>query len=348
MQRYVGLVPTSLALNMQMNFRYAKSFSTAAAVLCTWPVHAQTYKAVATFKVPVSQARALALDSTSRHLYVAGSSGIAVLNADTGEIVGSIAGIRKATDVLLVPPQDDDESSRASTTGFAANGSGATMFDLASARAGATVQSGDAASLCYDRFTNTVVAVGPDSISSFDAKSGSLIGSAKVHAGSGQIACGTLGHVYVADPDANVVHVLNHKTLRSDGEYPVPNGTRPTGLTLDTKGRRLFVSCENGSLDVIDTDSGFTFIELHSGDGATRGTFAWTPQGAGKWKAGAFFTHADGTLTGIRMMAYINYTLGGEWKIAPRINSIVYDKQSHRLFVLSDAADPQEIIVLGF
>lgn len=150
MQRYVGLVPTSLALIMQMTFPYAKSFATAAVVLCTWPVTAQTYKAVATFKVPVSQAGALALDSTSRHLYVAGGSGIAVLNADTGEIVGSIAGIRKATDVLLIPAPGDDESSGASTTGFAANGSGATIFNLASAKAGATVQSAGAASLCYD------------------------------------------------------------------------------------------------------------------------------------------------------------------------------------------------------
>lgn len=332
-----------------MNFPMSKVGAASIAaftLLCVPPAIAQTYKPIATYKVPVGSAAAIAVDSASRRLYVAGSGGVAVLNVETGEVLGTLAGIKNATDVLIIPA--GDEGSGPSTTGFAATESGVTMFDLASAKADITARSAGAASLCYDPFTNTVVAVGPDSLTSIDAKNGSVLGSAKLHAGSGQIACGTLGHVYVADPDANVIHVLNHKTLRDDGDYPVSDGTRPTGLTLDTKGRRLFVSCENGAVDVIDTDSGFTFIEMHSGSGTAHGTFAWTPQGAGRWKAAAFFTHADGTLTGVRMMAYINYTLGGEWKIAPKIGSIAYDAQSHRLFVSSAGEDSPGITVLGY
>lgn len=327
--------------------RHCAALLTPVAFLCAHNATAQTYKPVATYKVASGPAAAIAVDSTSRRLYVAGNGGVAVLNADTGEAIGAVAGIKRATDVLIVPAAGS-EGSGPSTTGFAATGSGVTMFDLASRKAGATAQSVGAASLCYDPFTNTVVAVGPDSLTGIDAKSGAVKGSAKLHAGSGQIACGTLGHVYVADPDANVIHVLNHQTLHNDGDYPVPDGTKPTGLTLDTKGRRLFVSCEDGVVDVIDTDSGFTFIELHSGSGPARGTFAWTPQGAGHWKAAAFFTHADGTLTGVRMMAYINYTLGGEWKIEPKISSIAYDAQSHRLFVSSSSEDSPGIVVLGY
>jgi hypothetical protein len=127
----------------------------------------------------------------------------------------------------------------------------------------------------------------------------------------------------------------------------MPAGAKPSGLTLDTRGRRLFVACEDGSLEIVDTDSGFTFIELHSGSGAARGVFAWTPQGAGRWKAAAFLTHADGTLTGVRMMAFINYTLGGEWKIAPKMGAVAYDTQSHHLFV-SASKDSSDILVLGY
>lgn len=307
---------------------------------------AQTYKPVTTYKLTYGPA-AIAVESVSRRLYVAGSGGVEVLNADTGKVIGGIAGVKNATDVLIVPAIADD-SPAAASTGFAATTSGVSMFDLASAKVSTTVQSAGARSLCYDSFTNTVAAVGPDSLTSIDVKSGTVITSAQIHAGSGQVVCGTLGHVYVADPDANVVHVLNHNTMHNDGDYVMPAGAKPSGLTLDTKGRRLFVSCEDGTLDVVDTDSGFTFIEMHSGMGIARGVFAWTPQGTGHWKAAAFFTHADGTLTGVRMMAFINYTLGGEWKIAPKIGSIAYDARSHRLFGLSQSGDPPGIIVLGF
>ena len=307
---------------------------------------AQTYKPVTTYKLTNGPA-AIAVESVSRRLYVAGSGGVEVLNADTGKAMGAIVGIKDATDVLIVPVMTDD-SPAASSTGFAATASGVSMFDLASAKVSTTVPSAGATSLCYDSFTNTVAAVGPDSLTSIDAKSGTVITSAKLHAGSGQVVCGTLGHVYVADPDANVVHVLNHNTMRKDGDYAMPAGAKPSGLTLDTKGRRLFVSCEDGTLDVVDTDSGFTFIEMHSGMGTARGVFAWTPQGAGHWKAAAFFAHADGTLTGVRMMAFINYTLGGEWKIVPKIGGIAYDARSHQLFGLSQSGDSPEIIVLGF
>lgn len=308
---------------------------------------AQTYKPVANYRLAMGSPAAIAIDTTSRRIYVAGSSGITVLNADTGDPAGTIAGVESASDVLVVPVVTNDNPGK-STTGFAATPSGVLMFDLGSAKVTSTAPIAGAVSVCYDPFTKTVATVGVDTLASVDASTGKVIGSAKVHAGSGQIACGTLGHVYVADPDANVVHVLNHTTLQNDGDYPMPAGSKPIGLTLDTKGRRLFVACEDGSVEIVDTDSGFTFIESHSGSGLAHGVFAWTPQGPGKWKAAAFFTHADGTLTGIRMMAFINYTLGGEWKIAPKMGSIAYDEKSHRLFVAPSDGNSSGILVLGY
>ena len=163
------------------------------------------------------------------------------------------------------------------------------------------------------RMTKTVEAVSAGgSLTTIDADSGKVVKSAKLPTGSGQAVCGNLGHVYVADPEANVVHVLNHETMRDDGDLPMKTGHRPTGLALDTKGRRLFVTCEDGVIEVIDTDAGFTFIELKGGEGPAHETFVWTPQGKGQWKAAAFIAQKDGTLSGIRMNAYINYSMGGQ------------------------------------
>ena len=136
--------------------------------------------------------------------------------------------------------------------------------------------------------------------------------------------------------------------MRNEGDLPMKTGHRPTGLALDTKGRRLFVTCEDGVIEIIDTDAGFTFIELKGGDGPAHETFAWTPQGKGQWKAAAFVAQKDGTLSGIRMNAYINYSMGGQWKLTPGLGSIAYDDKTHHLFLTSSDAGAPVVVVAGY
>ncbi len=172
--------------------------------------------------------------------------------------------------------------------------------------------------------------------------------SGSVATGKGQAVCGNMDHVYVADPAANVIHVLNHRTMKNDGDYPMRTGNKPTGLALDTKGRRLFVSCDNGVIEVIDTDAGFTFIELKGGAGPAHETFAWLPQGKGQWKAAAFITQEDGTLSGVRMNAFINYSMGGQYKLSPGLGAVAYDDKTHHLFITSTDAGSPVIVVAGY
>jgi len=310
---------------------------------------AQTYKQVAEYKLSAAPS-AIAVDTAGRRLYVAGDSGVAVLNADTGAVQSSLANTAGAQDLLVVPVMTDDAPG-ASTTAFASTSAGVVSIDLASGKVGAAVkmETPGFTTLCYDPMANTIAAVSSGgSLASLDAATGKLIKSGKLHTGSGQIACGILGKVYVADTAMNVVHVLNTGTMTNQGDYPIMTGSKPSGMTLDTKGRRLFVACEDGTMEIIDTDSGFTFIELKSGSGAAHGTFAWVPQGKGQWKAAAFFTHADGTLSGVRMNAYINYTLGGEWKLSPGLGAVAYDEKTHHLFAAATDNGSPVISVLGY
>jgi hypothetical protein len=88
-------------------------------------------------------------------------------------------------------------------------------------------------------------------------------------------------------------------------------GSKPSGLALDSKGRRLFVACEDGVIEIIDTDSGFTLRRTQGRQWSSERDLRMDPQGKGQWKAASFAAQQDGTLTGIRMSAYINYTVGG-------------------------------------
>lgn len=308
---------------------------------------AQTYKITGEYKLAAA-AHGIAVDGEGRRVLVAADDGVEVLNADNGNRIGIIDGLRSVQDVLLVPAMHG-EGPRPSTTGYASDASGHVIaFSLTEMKLTTkiTLEAPGATSLCYDVEAGTVEAVSAGgSMTSIDAETHKIVKAGRLSTGTGQIACGNMGHVYVADPAANVVHVLNHNTMQDDGDYPMKSGTGPTGLALDTKGRRLFVGCENGTIEVIDTDAGFTFIELKGGSGAAHETFAWLPQGNGGWKAAAFVAQTDGTLTAIRMNAYINYSIGGRYHLKPGLGAVAFDSQTHHLYIAAmDSGSPVVVV----
>ena len=326
--------------------RQRQAICAVAALLVSTAMGAQTYKVSGSYKLPGANARGIAVDSVGRKIFVADDEGVTVLNADSGAQEGTIP-LKGAQDVLLIPVMNGEEAG-ASTVGFATGAGRTVRFTIDGMKVASEAKtSGDA--LCYDDETKTVEVKEPaGAVVSLDAQSGKVLHTAHVPTGAGQIACGTLHHVYVADPANNVVHVIDHETGRADGDFPIMTGHKPSGVTLDPKGRRLFVACEDGVIEVIDTDSGFTFIHLQSGSGPSRGTFAWTPQGKGQWKAGAFFVHEDGTLSGVRMMAYINYTLGGSYPLDQGLDAVAYDAKTHHLLVSASHGGSAAVDVISY
>ena len=314
---------------------------------------AQTYKALGEYKLTGASAKGIAVDSIGRRLFVAGGDGVVVLNADTGAAMGTISGLKGAQDVLLIPELKDDQKTP-STKGFASDATGHMVaFSLADMKQVATIKldGSGPASLCYDTDAKTVEVVSASGwLATIDADTNKVVRSGAIVTGKTvRIVCGNMDHVYVADPAANVVHVLNHKTMKNDGDYPMKTGRKPTGLALDTKGRRLFVRLvEDGTIEVIDTDAGFTFIELKGGTGVAHETFAWLPQGKGQWKAAAFVAQEDGTLSGVKMNAFINYSMGGKYKLGPGLSSVAYDEKTHHLFITSLDSGSSVVVVAGY
>lgn len=319
------------------------------ACIVTNPCSAQSYKVLDRYQMHSEGVGGIAVDSVARRLYVAVDDGIAILNLDTGAEVGSIP-LAHAEDVLLVPRQAD-ESATAPVMGFATGMGSLIAFSLADLKVTAVqhLATGGVTTMCFDDEARSIVAVSSQgSIASFDSETGKLEHQAKVETGNGQIACGTLHQVYVADTEHNVVRILNDVTDHNDGDLPMIDGTGPTGLALDTRGRRLFVSCENRVIEVIDTDAGFIFTQLPGGEGPSHARFVWTPQGKGQWKAGVFFAQQDGTLIGVKMNAFISYTIGGDYKLPAGLKGIAYDPMTHHLFFSAEASGTSSVIVAGY
>ena len=165
-----------------------------------------------------------------------------------------------------------------------------------------------------------------------DAASGRALGSLHLDGRLQQMAANGYGHLFVAVADRDVVDVLDTRTLRLAGTFPVPC-TAPTGLALDPVGRRLFVSCTKGAVAVIDTDIGYTFQQLPAASGSTRGLFVFHPEGKAGWKGAAFFAGARGTLSAVRMLAFIRYADGGTLSLPAGSEVLAFDPARGQLWV---------------
>jgi DNA-binding beta-propeller fold protein YncE len=280
------------------------------------------------------------VDSEARRLYVAHGDRVDVLNADTGASIGFVPA-NGSNDIVLAPDFKH---------GFISNGTVAsvTMFDPATLNVVKTIKLAvqNPNAMEYDPDVKRVFVAATGEVTAIDASSGEVVGSVPLQGRLGHLISNDYGRLFVAAEDSNVIHVVDTATLRFLGDFPIGNGVGPSGVALDPSGRRLFVACTNGRLPIIDTDTGFSFEELSIGKGSVSDVFTFTPQGKGGWKGAVFVASADGTLSLIKMNAFISYSHAGEVKLQPGIESVAFDSKTHRVFMPA-SPNGAEILVVG-
>jgi DNA-binding beta-propeller fold protein YncE len=280
------------------------------------------------------------VDSEARRLYVAHGDRVDVLNADTGASTGMVPA-NGSNDIVLASDFKH---------GFISNGAVAsvTMFDPVTLKVVKTVKltAENPNAMDYDPDVKRVFVAGTGGVTAIDANSGEVVGSVPLEGHLGHLISNDYGRLFVAAEDRNVIHVVDTAALKFLGDFPVGNGEGPSGVAVDPSGRRLFVACTNGRLPIIDTDIGFTFEELPIGKGSVSDVFTFTPQGKGGWKGAVFVASADGTLSLVKMNAFISYSHAGEVKLQPGIESVAFDSKTHRVFMPA-SSNGAEILVVG-
>jgi len=315
-------------------------------LVCAWNLiaaavpSAPAYQILKRYTIPGSGALgAVRVDPAAHRIYVATAGRVEVLNADTGKKEGQIP-IKDARDILLVPQFK---------RGFVTSGAGAsiTIFSTDSLRIIKVLpaKGTNADSLAYDPGLKRVfyTDAGSGDIGAVSADSGDLISSENLQQHVGSAVANGYGEVFATDEGRNTIDVLDSRALKFLGDFPLDAGCQPSSLALDPRGRRLFVACTDGWLQVIDTDIGFTFEKLPIGKGAGDADFTFLPQGADGWKGAVFVATNDGTLSFVRMDAFIHYSNGGALTLPPGIRSLAYDSSTHDLYVSNGSA----IIVIG-
>jgi DNA-binding beta-propeller fold protein YncE len=122
-------------------------------------------------------------------------------------------------------------------------------------------------------------------------------------------------------------------TNRVDATWPIPQCRAPHGLAIDTSAHRLFSSCENGRLVVVNADTGAVIATLPIGQGSDAAAFDPT-------RKLIFSSNGmDGTLSIIREVDANTFLPAGTITTALSARTMSVDPASGRLYLAAAATN---------
>jgi YVTN family beta-propeller protein len=228
----------------------------------------------------------LTADAKARRLYVTHGPRLEVLDLDSGKVVGNITGLKGLHGIAL-----DD----AGKYGYLSDGGAnvVVVFDRSSLQTVATIPAGtNPDGIAFEPVTKTVWAFNGRShdASVIDTAQRKVIATIALPGKPEFPAADGRGTVFVNIEDKNEIVRLDAATKKITATWPLSGCDSPSGLALDTTGRRLFSVCDGKKMAVTDANTGKSLATPTIGD---------SPDAAGydaKRKL-AFSSNGDGTLT---------------------------------------------------
>ncbi len=141
------------------------------------------------------------------------------------------------------------------------------------------------------------------------------------------------GSIYVDIEDRNLIARIDTASLRVTEQWPLAGCDGPTGLAIDIAHRRLFASCSNRTLFVVDADTGSTVSRL--GIGAGSDAAAFEPS-----KALVLSSNRDGTLSLIREIDVDHYASLPSILTRPGARTLALDTATHRVYLVTADFEP--------
>jgi DNA-binding beta-propeller fold protein YncE len=280
----------------------------------------------------------LTFDADSHRVYIAHGDRVTVVDGQSGDLIGSIEGYAGGTHGVVIVPG----SGRGYTDDGQAGVAGS--FDLKTLRPLKTIKAeADADAIIFDPVSGHVFVVDadPGKITVINPKTDTAIatldGGGKLEIGA---ADGT-GKIYVNGEEKKEILRIDTRTNRIDARWPIPSCTSPHGLAIDAASHRIFSSCENNLMVVVDADNGKQIAALPIGartDGA-----AFDP-GTRR----AFSSNGDGTLSVIGENSPDAFVSLGSVPTMLGARTMTLDPKSGRLYLVAadmkvnESADPKD------
>jgi DNA-binding beta-propeller fold protein YncE len=255
---------------------------------------------------------------------------VTVLDGREGTVLGQVEGFPGGTHGIGIV--------NAAGRGYTVDGRAGTAgsFDLRTLRLVHSIKADeDADAVIFDPPSGHIFVVNgdPGTLTVIDPNMDTTI--ATVSAGSKLefAVSGLNGKLYVNAPGKNEIVRIDTRSNQADAHWPVPACKNATGLAFDAATHRLFSSCRNGLLAVVNSDNGATVATLPIGRGTDAAAF--DP----KRKLVFSSNGMDGTISVIAELDANTFISLGSIATAVTGRTMTIDPQSGRLYVAAADVD---------
>ena len=275
----------------------------------------------------------LTFDPATQDLFIAQGDEITVVDTAAMRIRGHVTGLSGAHGVALAPGGHGYASSSKSAS--------LSVFDPATRQVSRVLKADDDAnSVTYDPVSKRVFVANDDSgsITVVDTAKDTVIATIALPGGEGlqsAVADGR-GHLFVNHSARNEVIRIDTRTAAADAAWPLAGCTGPQGLAADDASKRLFISCANGHLLVLDQQDGRPVATLPIGPDS--GTVLFDAR-----LHRLYTPNADGTLSVIKQSGADDFTLAPPIATAKGARTAALNPRTGVIYLVTadiDAAAP--------
>jgi YVTN family beta-propeller protein len=231
-------------------------------------------------------------DPDTHRVYVAHGDRVTVVDGNNGTLVGTVEGMPGGTHGIAV--------SHATGKGFTDDGKAGVVveFDLSTLKVLKQIKAEpDADGIVFDPASGHVFVIDGDSgkLTVIDPRTDTVVATVDGGGGLEFGDTGNNGKFYVNGAEKNEIVRVDTATNTADAHWPMPTCVRPHGLAIDREHHRLFASCSNKVMVVMNADNGVVMATLPIGEGTDFASF--DPQ-----SDLAYSSNRDGTLSVVAEM----------------------------------------------
>jgi DNA-binding beta-propeller fold protein YncE len=278
-------------------------------------------------------------DPASHKVFVAHGDRVTVVDGRIGTILGNVEGLPGGTHGVAIVPGTERGYTDDGRAGTAAS------FDLDKLNLINTIKAdADADAIVFDPTSGHVFVVDgdPGKLTVIDPKSDSAVATIDAGGKLETAVAGDNGKLYVNGEEKREIIRVDTATNQVDGHWPIPNCTSPHGLALDPEAHRLFSSCTNNVLVIVDADTGTTIATLPIG--ARSDAAAFDPK-----RKLIFSSNGDGSLSVISEKDANTFVTVASVATLRSARTMAVDPVSGRLYVVAadttvnPSADPSDL-----
>jgi DNA-binding beta-propeller fold protein YncE len=275
----------------------------------------------------------VAADSDARRLYVSHDTEIAVLDLDSGAIVGKITGGPDMHGAAIA-----SEFGR----GFisVSNPGSVVIFDLKTlAKIGEVRVGDDPNGIIYDHFTKRIFTAdrGSKRVTAIDAKTGTIAGTIENLGGRTEhLASDEAGHIFLNMQDRNTMLKLDAKDFKVLETWPTAPCQAPSSMDMDRAHSRIIIGCRGaGMMAAVDPASGKIVASNPIGGGVDAAEF--DP----KTGLAYFSTGADGMLWIFQEKSPDQFDLVQKVPTQVGFRTMAVDRKTGRIYVAGAELGPR-------